>query len=245
MKHPVRLALDAPSLAGVHVAKPGQALVEVLLADADLVGKPAAVCGSDLVHSPHLSESLGICKRFASQQSPLAPSCSLDLPDNRGMETASDRRLRKLRELCDANGGPKAVGKAAGVSGDGLDQVLKGVLLPAKQDGTRSPRTLGDATARKIEAAYRKPRGWFDTEDGAPAVASLPFRDLDPFEVQLVTFFRQMSHDERHELLIQLNNQRTTTETVPSVANPWVDSGRRIKDIGHTPERRAPRVVNR
>lgn len=73
---------------------------------------------------------------------------------------------------------------------------------------------------------------------------TLPFRDLDAFEVQLVTFFRQLGDDERHDLLVRLN-QRTATSPMPSTADPWADSGRRIQDVGHVPERRALKTVRR
>lgn len=43
-----------------------------------------------------------------------------------------------------------------------LDQVLKGVLLPAKADGTRTPKSLGDDAARKLEEVFKLGRGWFD-----------------------------------------------------------------------------------
>lgn len=84
------------------------------------------------------------------------------------METKGERRLRKLRDLCAAKGGHVAVADKAGVSEQSLDQILKGVLLPAKADGSRSPRMLGDAIARKIEAAYQLESGWFDSDHATP-----------------------------------------------------------------------------
>lgn len=78
------------------------------------------------------------------------------------METNAERRRRKLIELCKKHGGYTAVAEKAGVTPATLDQVIKGVLLPAKQDGTRSPRALGNANAHAIEDAYDLGRGWFD-----------------------------------------------------------------------------------
>jgi hypothetical protein len=52
-----------------------------------------------------------------------------------------------------------------------LDQVIKGVLLPAKNDGTRSPRSLGDAAARSIEKAFDLPEGWFDAPEQAEGLS--------------------------------------------------------------------------
>ncbi len=77
------------------------------------------------------------------------------------METSSERRRRKLAELC-AQRGLKPVAMRAGLSPATLDQIIKGVLLPPKRDGSRTPRSLGDEAARKIEDAESLGRGWFD-----------------------------------------------------------------------------------
>jgi DNA-binding Xre family transcriptional regulator len=75
--------------------------------------------------------------------------------------------------------------------------------------------------------------------------STMPFRDLDPFEAQLVTLFRSLADDdERHHVLVELN-QRTASAPAPSVANPWASKERRIEDVGHVPNRRATRVFRR
>ena len=79
------------------------------------------------------------------------------------METNEERRRRKLAKLCSTHGKDQ-VAEAAAVSPEYLDQILKGVLLPKKQDGTRSRRALGEDSARKIEAAYGLPVGWMDND---------------------------------------------------------------------------------
>lgn len=81
------------------------------------------------------------------------------------METKRERRLRKLKALCEEKGGYAAVAAEANVNEAALDQILKGVLLPPRTDGTRNPRTLGDSSARAIEAAYNLGVGWFDSDD--------------------------------------------------------------------------------
>lgn len=102
------------------------------------------------------------------------------------METQADRRLRKLRWLCATfkdKGGLQFVADEAQLNVNTLDQVLKGVLLPPKADGSRSPRKLGDLAVERMEAApaLGLGRGWFDTDDGyddfevippAPALAT-------------------------------------------------------------------------
>lgn len=77
------------------------------------------------------------------------------------METSAERRRRKLKDLCSQRG-LKAVADRAEVSAASLDQIIKGVLLPPKKDGSRTPRSLGDDVARRIEDAEGLGRGWFD-----------------------------------------------------------------------------------
>jgi phage repressor protein C with HTH and peptisase S24 domain len=89
------------------------------------------------------------------------------------METTHDRRVRKLRELVDRVGGVREVANAADVNPQTLSQILAGVLLPPKADGTQSPRSVGNSLARKIEAGLELEHGWFDAPD-APAVGSAP-----------------------------------------------------------------------
>lgn len=84
------------------------------------------------------------------------------------METRAERRLRKLRALCEQHqqrGGVVFVAETAGLNANTLDQVLKGALLPAKADGTRTARTVGDKAATAIEDAFKLGRGWFDADD--------------------------------------------------------------------------------
>jgi hypothetical protein len=88
------------------------------------------------------------------------------------METNNERRRRKLIELCKRHGGYVAVAEKAGVTAATLDQVIKGVLLPPKQDGSRSPRALGNTNARAIEDAFGLGHGWFDAVEPTSSTAS-------------------------------------------------------------------------
>lgn len=74
--------------------------------------------------------------------------------------------MRKLQWLAKEHGGPEQIAAAANISAEALDQVLKGVLLPPKRDGSRTPRSLGDKAVEAIEDAFKLGRGWFDTDDG-------------------------------------------------------------------------------
>lgn len=87
------------------------------------------------------------------------------------METASERRRRKLVALCDEHD-VSVVAERAKLNPDTLMQVIKGVLLPARRDGKRSARSLGNDAAKKIEDAFGLGRGWFD--DAAPLQGGMP-----------------------------------------------------------------------
>jgi hypothetical protein len=87
------------------------------------------------------------------------------------METKDARRRRKLDLLVQQHG-LEAVAVAAQKNPQYLSQILKGVLLPVKRDGTRSPRALGDAAAEAIEDAMHLGRGWFDSAHGLPGSAT-------------------------------------------------------------------------
>ena len=78
------------------------------------------------------------------------------------METINERRLKKLLALAESKGGLSRVAEKAGLNPATLQQIAKGTLLPAKSDGTRSKRSLGDAAVAKLEDAWELGRGWFD-----------------------------------------------------------------------------------
>ena len=90
------------------------------------------------------------------------------------METITERRKRKLIGLAQrfiAQGGLEHIAIQADINPAHLDQIVKGVLLQPKQDGTRSARTLGNKSARKIEAAFKLGTGWFDAPDDPAGLA--------------------------------------------------------------------------
>jgi hypothetical protein len=62
---------------------------------------------------------------------------------------ADDPIIEALRQLCEEEGGPRAVAEKAHVSADNLDQILKGVLLPS---GNR--RGVGARLREKLQSAY-------------------------------------------------------------------------------------------
>lgn len=78
------------------------------------------------------------------------------------MDTNAEIRRRRLAELCAAQGGVRAVAAATKLNWQALDQILKKVLLPAKADGSRTPKSLGDDAARTIEEVYDLGRGALD-----------------------------------------------------------------------------------
>lgn len=118
------------------------------------------------------------------------------------METNAERRRRKLTTLCDSRGGVEAVAEQCGLSAGGLDQIIKGVLLPLKKgDSTRSARSLGDSAARAIERALELERGWFDNDPQEI--------DVKPKELLLLGYFRELDVDLQ---TLVIENVRQTAE---------------------------------
>jgi len=118
------------------------------------------------------------------------------------METAGDRRKRKLTELCKLHG-VEEVAARSGLNPDALRQIMSGVLLPPKKDGTRTPRRLGDAAAAAIEDAFTLGRGWFDSE------APEPHPDPE----------RRMPSDSEWAVLDVIRKMP------PEVRDPWIADG--------------------
>lgn len=94
------------------------------------------------------------------------------------METNAERRRRKLTQLCGERG-LKNIAYRAELNPATLDQIIKGVMLPPKKDGSRSQRNLGDEAARRIEDAEGLGRGWFDEPEVTAFVTNIPKID-DP-----------------------------------------------------------------
>lgn len=106
------------------------------------------------------------------------------------METNETRRIRRLKQLIDQpNVGLDTVAKAADLSPAYLDQIIKGVLLPPKKDGTRSPRHLADKAARQIETGLGLSPGWLDW----------PIDSVDP------TLYYSLSEKEKGALEFKIN----------------------------------------
>ena len=90
------------------------------------------------------------------------------------MEPNNTLRQRKLKALAlkyKAQGGLTHIAAMIEANPASLDQVVKGVLLKPKADGTRTPKSLGHATARKIEAAFGLGEGWFDSPEESAQLA--------------------------------------------------------------------------
>lgn len=124
---------------------------------------------------------------------------SSDLLEPRPMETIGERRRRKLISLVKAaGGGARALEKIASITGlspASLDQVIKGTLLPPKKDGTRSPKSLGDPSARAIEEALELGHGWFDSDDTQEA--SIEPTAVDVLQSALVLISKAVSQTDK------------------------------------------------
>lgn len=139
------------------------------------------------------------------------------------METRSERRRRKLSELCDAFG-LKTIAEDAELSPLYLSQIIKGVKLPPKADGTRSARALGDTAARAIETKRGLGIGWFDNDKDdipmSPSELKLlgAFRDLPP-NLQELLLETAVASVERHRSNAE-NMQRTLQLSLGKHADP-------------------------
>lgn len=223
MQFASRDGLAAPRLDRAHVAPPGQALVQIGVADAGQRGQFRAPFGSDWsLHVGDGSESLPDAQAIRYVRS---ASASLD---NAGMETASARRRRKLDHLIEQHGLP-ALAAAAKVNPAYLAQIKHGVLLPPKVDGSRSPRALGDAAARAIETALGLEAGWFDAPDN----------DIEQFDADTLLFagfYQGMSGEERATLRELCRVAMRKNPGVPAIGERrthyvQVKRGRRAGDL--------------
>lgn len=138
------------------------------------------------------------------------------------METASERRLRKLMALAadPARGGIRGIASRARINYQTLDQIIKGIPHPPKKDGTQSPRNVGNSVARKIEAGEQLGDGWFDADDVAT-----PAPPPDQFEQLLLDTFRKLtSLNDKHAAIVAVNKILTDREpatTKASKHNPF------------------------
>lgn len=88
--------------------------------------------------------------------------------------------------------------------------------ISALQAGNRG---IGDLLAAKLERKFDKPAGWMDL----PAGANLTMSELNGFEGQLVTLFRQLGPDTQHDTLVELNDKVGARSTKPSAATPYAN----------------------
>lgn len=210
-------ALKAQGLGRVHVPPASQALIEVLLVNTMLSRQPAAVFGGNVSsHTPHHSESL---RAMQANRYALA---EIGLIETLSMETAAERRRRKLVGLCNEHG-LATVASKADLNPQALDQVIKGTLQKPKADGTRSPKNLGDKAARAIEEAFELGRGWFDAPD---AVAATKFADLSPYEATLIGAIRDgLTVDELIQLIETVRDAIDTKNARVITGNETVTTG--------------------
>lgn len=122
-------------------------------------------------------------------------------------ETINERRRRKLEWLAGRRGGLRAIAARASLNWQSLDQVVTGRLLPPKADGSRSPRSLGDAAVQAIERAYPDlGAGWFDADDAG----TLPVKEVTQLEQLLLDTFAAFDTDkDRLDALRQMNDLLT------------------------------------
>lgn len=154
------------------------------------------------------------------------------------METKDERRRRKLQQLvAGVTGGLEAIAVRSETSPQYLQQIIKGVLLPPKKDGTRSPRSLGDAAAEAIEDAFELGRGWFDSDRPLPELeplklgerAAKPYPSKDwPFTAFTQEEFAQLDIQQRglvESMILQFIKTREPPAKHQAPANNTTKAG--------------------
>jgi hypothetical protein len=151
-----------------------------------------------------------------------------------GVKITSPRHLRRrerLNELVDTVGQTRLANEIGTPKSH----------LSALQAGKRG---IGDDLAAKLDRfgveELGKPPGWLDATEEAPQQpAAVPFRDLGPFEAQLITLFRALSPDEQHDHLVELNKRvdKSNGDKV-SHLNPYAGIERRKQAVPVAVERR-------
>lgn len=154
------------------------------------------------------------------------------------METKDARRRRKLQLVVSGvSGGLEAIAVRSEISPEYLKQVIKGVLLPRKKDGTRSPRSLGDAAAERIEDAFDLGRGWFDSDRPLPELEPLKLADRSarpypskdwPFTEFTQEEFAQLDSQQKglvESMILQFIKTREPPTKHPEPANNTTKAG--------------------
>lgn len=121
------------------------------------------------------------------------------------------RRLR-LAQLADSVGGMHRVAKKAEVSAQNLDHIVKRRRQSMRADGSKPLVALGDATARKIEAAHGLSPGWLDwpfPEVDFEAFAKLSAMQRANFAGQVMAALRSASQ-------LQVSDALRQAERVPA-----------------------------
>ena len=83
------------------------------------------------------------------------------------LPTAAEMRRENLTALIGDAGGQAVVASKLGVTASQVSQWVKG----APNSKTGKPRTVGDESARRLEALFGRPRGWMDHRHGAASAA--------------------------------------------------------------------------
>lgn len=143
------------------------------------------------------------------------------------------RRRERLNELVDAVGQTRLADEIGTPKSH----------ISALQAGKRG---IGDQLAAKLDQfaveTLGKSPGWIDAPDQpieARAKTTMPFRDLNAFEAQLITLFRSLTPDEQHDHLVELNkraDKKNGNKATP--LNPYAGKERRMTNIPVEVERR-------
>jgi hypothetical protein len=193
----VRRALDSRATVGGSQPATREALVEVLLVQADRLRHRVALRRGHGDHAAHSSDTRDEGKRGACAQS----SVTLDNQRVSYPET-DDLLVLALQRLLAREGGHVLVGKRAGISDQSLYQIAERKI----NSRTGKPNGVGPSIRRRLDAAYP---GWFSTQAVAPEVAlpSLPAA-LETLGIALAKDMPQDVRDDVADALEKLARRR-------------------------------------
>ncbi len=77
-------------------------------------------------------------------------------------------------------------------------------------------RGIGDALAAKLERKCEKPEGWMDQSGG------MTLAELNGYEGQLITLFRQAGPDTQHDMLADLGRRIALRASLAQAKDPKV-----------------------
>lgn len=88
--------------------------------------------------------------------------------------------------------------------------------------GFLKSKSFGSVAARNLEKKVGMPPRYLEERPSPTPDKVSRFRDLNAFEAQFVTLFRQLSDDGQHDELVSLNQRVDRAAAAPSAQSPYL-----------------------